>query len=291
MSFRIIDLRVNWLLQYVGEITTFDPHDYPDIKPRLGEVSGYLQDTLAAIIPCGRSSADWAKQTDPDQAISEIFTRVEAEFPGRILIGPDDYERFASEPHSLCWAILQLDDLDKLIKPTDATQQLSRWFDRGVRIFRLTDLAQLDLLAQLGSVTGPKPAVDLGGLDPESVNHALNWFDADPSRRARLFPMISHLKFDFHDFSIKRLRKLSGLVGLALGPSATEFCAQIEPLNEEVSGIALSSGYLGGEAVASTGLGTVEEVIRSLTSRLDDAILQSIGHQNAWKLIRHVTSG
>ena len=279
MALRLIDLRINWLLQYVGEITTFDPNDYPDVKPRLDQIRGYLQDTRAAIVTCDRSPSDWAKQTDRSKALADVVARVEAEFPGRILIGPTDRARFEAEPESLCWVILQT---------TSDVEPLADWFDRGVRVFHLTDPDHLDLLASLGSADGPKPAVDLGGLTSTGQDEALTWFEADPSRRSRLFPILTTAT---GQHPLQRLRALNGLVGLDLGPTAEDLAATIGLLLADPSshaGIAISTNFLERPSAASE-LATVEAILQWLTTRFGQPVAESIAHTNAMALIRHIT--
>ncbi len=291
MLLRLIDLRVNWLLQYVGEITTFDATTYPNIKPRLGQIAGYLQDTRAAILACGRSPADWVRQSDRWQALGDLISRVEAEFPGRILIGPDDYGRFEAEPNALCWMIIQLDDLDVLLRSDADSEPLARFFERGARVFRVTDPVQLDLLSTFGTATGPKPAVDLSQLDQDALDLVLDWFEADPSRRKRIFPVISRSTARLSEGAMTRLRNLHGLIGLSVGPAADVLGQQIEtyrscPLG--VQGIGLGTGFLGVETT-SPGLGNVEEILNWLRSSFDTETAAALAYKNTNRLIEHLT--
>src|SRR5262249_40003419 len=63
-TYRLIDLHVDWLLQYAHETSLFDPTYYPDIPQRLGQIEGYLHATGAAILACYRHADDWARQPD-----------------------------------------------------------------------------------------------------------------------------------------------------------------------------------------------------------------------------------
>ena len=53
-----------------------------------------LSATSAAVPSCYRRAADWARQADPWAALGALIARVEAEFSGRLLIGPDDHARW-----------------------------------------------------------------------------------------------------------------------------------------------------------------------------------------------------
>jgi len=100
---RLIDLHVDWLLQYAGETVVFEPSLNPDVGARLGQADGYLQATRAAVVSCYRNAADWAAQPDSWAALGQLLARVEAEFPGRLLIGPDDFARWLDDGDGLTW--------------------------------------------------------------------------------------------------------------------------------------------------------------------------------------------
>ena len=132
---RLIDLHVDWLLQYAGETTVFDPACYAGVNERLGQIQGYLQDTSAAVLACYRRADDWARHlANPWAALDELITRAEAEFPGRLLVGPDDLARWNAEPDGLCWGILGVEGFDPLIRAPDDLGHLAGLFERGVRV-------------------------------------------------------------------------------------------------------------------------------------------------------------
>ncbi len=97
-SMRLIDLHVDWLLQYAGESTIFDPAEFPDLADWIGQADGYLGATSAAILACYRNDADWARRADPWAGLEQLVTRIEAEFPGRVLRDPDDLASMERRP-------------------------------------------------------------------------------------------------------------------------------------------------------------------------------------------------
>src|SRR5206468_2862847 len=79
---RLIDLHCDWLLQYAGEATVFDPAFYPEIaaldrrgKTYFGQAEGYLQATSASVLACYRHPDEWARQADPWRAIGDLLAR------------------------------------------------------------------------------------------------------------------------------------------------------------------------------------------------------------------------
>src|SRR4051794_36143530 len=91
---RLIDLQIPWLWQYAPETELFDPALSASIPPRLGQVDGYMQTAWAAVLAIGPSPGDGSRRPDPWADLGEQLTRVEAEFAGRLLIGPDDHARW-----------------------------------------------------------------------------------------------------------------------------------------------------------------------------------------------------
>jgi membrane dipeptidase len=134
---RLIDLHVDWLLQYAGETTVFDPSAYARVPQRLDQVRGYLQDTSAAVLACYRHADDWARhRRDPWAALGELIVRLEAEFPGRLLLGPDDCARWRQDADGLCWGVIGVEGFDALVRSAADLDRLPGLFDRGVRVFQ-----------------------------------------------------------------------------------------------------------------------------------------------------------
>ena len=247
---RLIDLHTDWLLQYALGSTTYDPDRYRRVEGRLGQADGYLSATHAAILSCYRDADDWTSQADPWSALADLIARIEAEFPGRLLIGPADWERWRDDPDGLCWGVIGIEGFDALIRGPSDLSRLRGLFDRGVRLFQpvysagnllggssaegddrgLTDLGRafLQTLHELGSLGsgGPRPIFDLAHLNPTACGEALAWFEADASRAGRVLPAYSHGALRHEGCStpraltlenLLRLRALGGVVGLSVG--------------------------------------------------------------------------
>lgn len=249
MPARLIDLHCDWPLQYAGETTDFDARFYPGVGARLGQVEGYLQGTSASVFACYRDAGDWAGCADPWLALGSLFARIEAEFPGRLLIGPDDASRWRDDSEGLCWGAIGVEGFDALIRTPADLDRLARLFEHGVRVFQpvytaasllagsaspgddrgLTDLGRafLDLLAGLATDDGPRPILDLAHLNPRSASDVLDWFEQDGARSKRLIPVYSHGAlsqdgFDSPRFitaeNLGRLRALGGVMGFTASP-------------------------------------------------------------------------
>jgi membrane dipeptidase len=281
---RLIDLHCDWLLQYAGETTVYDPALYADAAARLGQAEGYLQNTRAAVLSCWRSADDWARQPAPWAALAALVARIEAEFPGRVLADPDDHARWRDDPEGLCWAVIGVEGFDALVRTSADLEKLPRLFVRGVRVFQpaytpggvlagssapgddrgLTDLGRafLQTLADLGSPSdGPRPVLDLAHLNPRSMSDVIAWFEADPSRLDRLIPVYSHGALRHDGFAapraitpenLGRLRTLGGYVGFSVGPP---FYATAEALKAGLDAAA-SLPFLGRLGSEGIGIGT-----------------------------------
>jgi membrane dipeptidase len=247
---RLIDLHCDWPLQYAPETTVFDPALYGEVVGRLGQVEGYLQDTSASVVACFRRAGDWARQADPWAALGALIARIEAEFPGRLLIGPDDFARWSDEPDGLCWAVMGVEGFDALIRSPADLDRLPGLFARGVRVFQpsytskgvlagssepgddrgWTDLGRafLQALADLAPTpAGPRPVLDLAHLNPHAMSEALAWYEADASRPDRLVPAYTHGALRHEQYAsrraislenLARLRALGGFTGISVGP-------------------------------------------------------------------------
>lgn len=324
---RLIDLHADWLLQYAPETTVFDPALYPRIADRLGQTEGYLQATSVAFLSCYRDPRDWSRQADPWAALGDLITRIEAEFPGRLLHGPDDVCRWLDAPDGLGWGVLGVEGFDLLARSSADLERLPRLFERGVRLFQpvetsssllggssaaddhrgLTDLGRafLQTLADVGpSSGGPRPLLDLAGLNPASVGEVLDWFEADPDRSRRLIPVLSHGAMALEGFAnpralspdpLKRLRALGGLIGLGVG---SPFHATADALKADVEAIAAIpfEGRLGFEGIAlatcilgrdpsATGLETAEQVVAWTRSNFDPSTSDALIAANARRLL------
>lgn len=262
MPTRLIDLHVDWLLQYAPDSTAFDPARYPGVKDRLPQAAGYLQATRAAILACYRSADEWASRPDPWAALVELIARVEAEFAGRLLIGRDDFDRWEDDKDGMTWGVVGVEGFDALIRSEADLPRLKALFDRGVRLFQpvytstsllagssaegddrgLTDLGRAWLDALRAAVppptsTSPKALLDLAHLNPTSSGEVLGWFEADPARGDRLIPIYSHGAPAHGGFGtpralpvdhLRRLRALGGFVGIGVSPPFFEAPEEVE---------------------------------------------------------------
>lgn len=298
---RLIDLYCPWPLQYARESTQYDPADYPEIDGRLGQIEGYLGGTAAAIVPLFRRDADWARQADPWATLAAMVARVEAEFCGRLLADAADAARWRDDRDGLCWACLGLPAVAALFRSPADLGRIPALFERGVRVFQLagtprpaddpeglTDLQRglIDgLLALAQPDRGPRPALDLAGLGSRAIEQALDWYEAEPTRAARLVPL--HTRGPIDDSPRRRLRALGGLVGIGLG---TPDAGSAEALAERINAIAAEAPASPGIAIATgflnlhqplNGLGNAEAVaawaLRSFDRPLAEELLQRAG--------------
>ena len=247
---RLIDLHCDWTLQYATETTVFDPQLYQGVETRVSQVEGYLNAAAAAVFSCFRRESDWKTQAKPWSALDSLITRLEAEFPGRLLIGPEDHARWVDDPEGLCWGLIGVEGFDHLILETEDLKHLKRLFERGVRLFQpvyggssrlggsseegddrgLTPLGK-QFVEELSALTsdnnGPKPILDLAHLNPRSMSDVLRILENDASALDRIGLVYSHGAIAHAEYStpraltsenLKRLRALGGTVGLSVGP-------------------------------------------------------------------------
>jgi len=279
---RLIDLHVDWLLQYAPESTVFDPALYPGVPDRLGQAVGYLQSTRAAVVSCYRNADDWASRADPWSALGELIARIEAEFSGRLLIAPDDFDRWEDDEPGLAWGVIGVEGFDALIRSAADLDHLSRLFERGVRLFQpvyhatsllggssaagddrgLTDLG-LAFLATLFDASpegsqGPRPLFDLAHLNPTASADALDWFEADAARPRRVIPIYSHGAPVHAGYGapralplghLARLRALGGHVGIGVSPPFFAAPDQIKAAVEAAAALPFE-GRAGVEGIA-----------------------------------------
>jgi membrane dipeptidase len=249
---RLIDLHCNWALQYAGETCQYDAAAYADVLTRLDQVDGYLTGTGIAVLTCGRRAGDWTQQPDAWKTLSEMIARYEAEFSGRLLIGPDDVTRWSAEPpDGIGWGILGIEGFDALVRAPDDLDRLPGLFRRGVRAFQLVEteasalggaavrgddrgltelgrafLDRLDGVSRACGPSGPCPVVDLADLNSRATAEVLAWFESDRTRLHRLLLVRSHGTIEtphravvtgLSAENLQRFRALGGVVGLSPG--------------------------------------------------------------------------
>jgi membrane dipeptidase len=322
---RLIDLHVDWLLQYAPETTVFEPSFYPGVADHLGQLEGYLQATRAAILACYRRADEWAARVDPWAALGELITRLEAEFPGRLLVGPDDFDRWQEDRDGLAWGMIGVEGFDPLIRSVDDLARLPRLFERGVRLFQpiydvdnllggssvagddrgLTDLGRqflgvLDVIAT--AETGPRPMVDLAHMNPSTMSDALAWYESDPSRARRSLPIYSHGAPIHAGFespraitldNLRRLRALAGPMGIT--PSFFQSPGQLKESIDLVASMPFE-GRAGTDGIAIgtdfmgvdrtlPGLGNAAEVVAWTQANFDRGMAKDLLHDNALAMI------
>ena len=301
MPTRLIDLHVDWMLQYTPDSTAFDPAHYPGIKARLPQAVGYLQTARAAIVSCYRNADEWAARTDPWQALIELMARIEAEFSGRLLIGLDDFDRWEDDKNGLTWGIIGIEGFDATIRSTADLPRLATLFERGVRLFQpvysatsalggssapgddrgLTPLGRefLDaLFAAVPNPNGPSPQalLDLAHLNPLTSGEVLDWFEADPTRTDRLVPIYSHGAPAHDGFAtpralpldhLRRLRALGGFVGVSVSPPFFTAAEEVEAAIRLIADIP----FRGQPGMQGIGIGTDFLGINLTLPKLGDA--------------------
>jgi membrane dipeptidase len=321
----LIDLHTDWLLQYAPESTIFGPENYPRVPGRLEQAEGYLGETSAAILSCYRNNEDWESRPDPWSALGDLITRIEAEFSGRILRDPLDFEQWELEPESLTWAVIGVEGFDWLVRTDADLKRLGPLFDRGVRLFQptynahgllagsstpgddrgLTDLGRtfLEAVADL-SGDGLKPALDLAHLNPLAMSDVLDWLEADGSRAVRLVPVYSHGGLVHDGFNTpraltldnaRRLRALGGFIGLGVTPPFVQEADQIAASVDTLAAMPWS-GQTNGEAIAIgtdflgvdatlPGLGSAPGVIAWVMSRFRADMARRLLYDNGRRLL------
>lgn len=321
---RLIDLHCDWLLQYAEETTVFPAELYPGVARRIRQAEGYLSATQAAVVSCYRRSEDWARQADPWSALAALIARIEAEFPGRLLIGSDDHARWLAEPDEMCWAVIGVEGFDSLVQTPADLERLPRLFDRGVRLFQpvysatnglagssaagddrgLTDLGRrfLETLAAVDRPAGgPSPALDLAHMNPTAMSDALDWLEASPGR---LIPVYSHgapvhdgytSPRALTDANLHRLRALGGWIGLSVGPPFFQTADEVKAAADSIAevpylgragfeGLAIGTDFLGVDQTLPE-LGRAEDVSAWLLGSFGTKAADRLIHANARTLL------
>ena len=128
---RLIDFRCHWLRQYFPELVAYEHSKDAEVAGRLGELAGYLSAVSAAVLLCARDPSEWAAMADPWPELHEMIARYQAEFSGRILMGPDDAERWRREPaDGLCWGLIGVAGFEGLIRNEGDLDHLPTFLDR-----------------------------------------------------------------------------------------------------------------------------------------------------------------
>jgi membrane dipeptidase len=309
---RLIDLHIPWLLQYAPETTFFDPSLYPEVPGRLAQLDGYFSATTAAVVALGMAPGDWARRPDPWAAVGDLLARAEAEFSGRLLIGPDDVARWRAEPpDAMSWAVLAIDGLNRVARGPEDLDRLDTLFHRGVRVFRMTDdpdedmftIPKTSLIYRIASLasnpgpSGPRPVLDMAGLGPDALAAALDWYESGPGRENVLLPLFSHgAPGSLPGEVLARLRALGTVLGFSPGSpwhdSAESLQAAIletsaipgPPGSSPFDGLAFGTAFLRADT-SSTGIGNATALGRWATKAFGPEIASALLHKNAERLI------
>lgn len=325
---RLIDLHTDWLLQYAPETNLYGPETAAHaLGGVLSQAEGYLGATSAAVTALYRDAEDWARRPEPWRSLGDLVARVEAEFSGRVLIGPADLSRWRGDPDGLTWALIGVEGFDFLVRSRLDLDRLPGLFERGVRIFQpiygpatllggssalgddrpLGDLGRDFLEAVLAlspEAGGPRPAIDLAHMNPETCSGCLDWFEAEPSRSGRVVPIYSHGALAHEGFAgprairpehLTRLRALGGAVGFGVTPPFYETpdalrlgieAAAAMPFRGRTGyeGIAIGTDFLGVERTMP-GLGNAPQVRDWVLETFPRGVARAIVRDNAEALI------
>jgi membrane dipeptidase len=184
---RLINLHCNWIWQYAPETTLFDPSLFPEIPQRLPQLDGYLTGTAAAVLACARPGADWERQPDPWPALNDLLVRYEAEFAGRLLMGPADVAHSRAEPvDGLCWGTLAVSGFDWLVRGPADLDRLPALFERGVRVFQPTEGAKSRLAGSGDTIPNSRPDIVQLGVSIASTHRPLTNLGAPYRTPARI---------------------------------------------------------------------------------------------------------
>ncbi len=288
---RLIDLHIDWMAQYRGE--TPDSGE-PCPLLTLSRLDGYLSTTRAAFL------FDDSPPT-PARSVDSWLARALAEFPGRILAIPEDYQRWqVNEPEPLCWAVLSLGPAFTAAL-AQHNEQLHRLAERGVRVFSASNHPLpilIPALLDLAVATKRIFAIDLADLNDTAQADTLSWLEADPARPARLVPIISRAKAAppeiVHSPLSSRIADLDGLIAIQFtGLSPAEVRSALDTLmavsDSKKSSIALATDFLSPSTLTPE-LARVDLLLRSILESQEPAFARSIIEQNAVRLIARLTS-
>jgi membrane dipeptidase len=328
---RLVDLHCDWLRQYATEMTLYEGSLYPEVPGRVGRLDGYLLGTSVAVLVCGRKAEDRARQADTWRSLGLMIARYEAEFAGRILRDHEDVARWRASPRDgLCWGVLGVAGFDFLVREAGDLERLPPLFERGVRVFQpvagregvlagstepedergLTDLGRafLDRLAGLSraDANGPRPILDLAGMNARSIGDALHWLDEEPARRDNLPMALSHGTIDYREIldasspasrTLAELRSRGVVIGVTPGRPGCETVEEWKTLVDRISslpfqgragceGVAIGSDLLEVDHLAPA-LSSARDLIRTLGRAFDRESAAAIGWGNAERILLH----
>jgi membrane dipeptidase len=326
---RLVDLYSDWSRQYATETTQYEGRLYPEVPERVGRLDGYLLGTSLAVLACALKPADWSRRADAWHALGQLLTRYEAEFTGRVIRDGGDAARWqSSPPDELCWGVIGVAGFDFLIRKPDDLDHLPVLFQRGIRVFQpvassegilggstepgddrgLTDLGRAFLARLTGlahpAEPGPRPILDLAGMNAVTVADTLVWLDENRLQAGRLPLVVSHGRLGYRELidessvdsrNLRDLRSRGGVIGLTPGLPGCETAEDLKHLVELIAampfegragheGIAIGSDLLGVERTA-TGLASARDTTRWLARALDRETAAAVAVGNALRLL------
>jgi membrane dipeptidase len=280
---RLVDLYCDWSRQYATETTEYEGNLYTEVPHRVGRLEGYLLGTSLAVLSCARTTADWSRQGDVWRSLGRMITRYEAEFTGRIIRDRADVARWESSlSDGLCWGVIGVAGFDSLIREPGDLDHVPVLFERGVRVFQpvaagegvlggstvpgddrgLSDLGRAFLTRLAGLVQlaepGPRPILDLAGMNARSAADTLRWLDENQVQAGRFPLVVSHGSHGYRELredssldhrNLRDIRSRGGVIGLTPGLAGCETADEVKLLVEVVAAIPFE-GRPGHEGIA-----------------------------------------
>ena len=222
---RLVDLHCDWLRQYATETTLHRASLYPEVPDRVGRLDGYLLGTSLTVLACARKPEDWSAQPDAWGSLGLLLARYESEFAGRLVRDRRGRRRAggrrppmgcagacSASPGSTSWS--GTPTTSTACRPSSRAGSASSsrsprargsWADRRPRETSagLTDLGRafLDRLSDLtpAGESGPRPILDLAGMNAATVADTLRWLDQDRPRSRSWQLAISHGTTHYRD--------------------------------------------------------------------------------------------
>jgi membrane dipeptidase len=258
-----------------------------------------------------------------------MLTRYEAEFTGRLIRDSGDAARWQSSPaDGLCWGVIGVAGFDFLIRKPDDLGHLPALFERGVRVFQPVSSSEGVLggttepgddrrLSHLGSAflarltglahlvePGPRPILDLAGMNAPTVADTLGWLDENGIPSGRVPLIVSHGRLGYRELfedssvesrNLRDLRSRGGVIGLTPGLPGCETADNLKHLVEVIAampfegragleGIAIGSDLLGVERSAPS-LASARDITRWLAQTFEREAAAAVAVGNARRLL------
>ncbi len=236
-----------------------------------------------------------------------LIACVEAEFSGRILIGPDDHARWIDDPNGLTWAVLGVSGLDSWMRTPADRDRLPALVNRGVRVFRLApqvdEAGALDILRILFDAAegGLRLAVELPAGNAPVFSRIIAWFEADSQRSERLLPILTGgLPETLGAENLRAFRALGGTIGLPVGrpqvSSLDQFRRSVEAIavvpyqgRPGYEGIAIATDFLEAEETVPE-LRNAEFLVKWLSRAFSEPEAMALIEGNGRSFVERLTT-